>query len=213
MSDIQGFVQDNVIAFRPQRRMSEFDPLARVETYWANLRGDLALPSRSQIDPRDLGDVLQYVFILERIAPGLARFRIAGSHLNTLFGAELRGMPISSMMRAPARSDCAVALETCFDTPSITEIPVKAIAQKHGVARDGAMILLPMTSDDGSVNRILGALHVPDIRPGTAYRLELGWPLARPALPAAQKQSAGFAEPNRPLTGTRPTLSVVSSND
>jgi len=37
---------------------------------------------RSQIDPRGLEQVLPSAFILERIAPGVARFRIAEHHLN-----------------------------------------------------------------------------------------------------------------------------------
>ena len=54
------------------------------------------MPLRSEIDPRGLKGALEYCFVLERIAPGLARLRVAGSHLGDLMGMEVRGMPITA---------------------------------------------------------------------------------------------------------------------
>ena len=65
-------------------------PIRQAEAYWTALLTGEGVPMRSQIDPRGLENILEYTFILERIAPGLARFRLAGSHLNNLAGMEVR---------------------------------------------------------------------------------------------------------------------------
>ena len=71
-------------------------PIRQVEAYWTALLTGDSVPMRSQIDPRGLENILEYTFILERIAPSLARFRLAGSHLNNLAGMEVRGMPLTA---------------------------------------------------------------------------------------------------------------------
>ncbi len=73
-------------------------PIRQAEAYWTALLTGRGVPMRSQIDPRGLENILEYTFILERIAPGLARYRLAGSHLNNLAGMEVRGMPLTTFL-------------------------------------------------------------------------------------------------------------------
>ena len=56
--------------------------------YWSGLQDGRTVPKRADIDPRRIEGLLSDTFILERIAPGLARFRVAGANL-----AELMGTP------------------------------------------------------------------------------------------------------------------------
>ncbi|MEM1421046.1 MAG: PAS domain-containing protein, partial [Pseudomonadota bacterium] len=56
--------------------------LSLVEAYWEGLRAGRLVPRRADVDPRGIDQALEYSFILERIAPGMARFRLAGMHLN-----------------------------------------------------------------------------------------------------------------------------------
>ena len=98
-------------------RMAEYKPetgytaVAQVEAYWEALRGMNQLPKRSQIDPRGIEMALENTFILERIAPGIARLRIAGGHLNDLMGMEVRGMPLTALFCQPARRGLSDLLE------------------------------------------------------------------------------------------------------
>ncbi|MEL6992372.1 MAG: PAS domain-containing protein, partial [Pseudomonadota bacterium] len=46
--------------------------------YWNALRVNLDVPRRCDVDPRGIAGILSRTFILERVAPGLARFRVAG---------------------------------------------------------------------------------------------------------------------------------------
>ena len=95
---------DNVVTLTSDAKATmDFPELESIKSYWDDLRGDHAVPTRSDIDPRQIGPYLDRAFILERLAPGLARFRLAGMHLNDLMGMEVRGMPLSCFFQPDAR--------------------------------------------------------------------------------------------------------------
>ncbi len=140
--------------------MMDYDPdhsfalLAQVEAYWDALRGTQILPNRSDIDPRGIEAALEYAFILERIAPGVARLRIAGSHLSDLMGMEVRGMPITSFLGSSSRRQFSDMMEELFEMPATGSVTLKS---EDGNI-DARMILLPLKSDMGDVSRMLGCL-------------------------------------------------------
>ncbi len=175
-------IVENIIPLHRGRPRQGMNALRLVEGYWSALckKGDL--PQRSDVHPRALNDVLAHVFILERIAPGLARFRVAGRQLSKLAGIEVRGMPISTFFHTSRRQDICSALDTCFEGPSIVEASLSAHSLKRGPDVEGRIILLPMRSDDGTVSRCLGAVQMSDRLVSDAYRLSLGMCDVRPAL-------------------------------
>ena len=83
--------------------------------YWKGMRRHGDVPRRSDIDPRGIEAFLSNAFIVERIAPGLARLRIAGSHLSDLMGMEVRGMPLSAFFNTAHRDTLSHALVQVFD--------------------------------------------------------------------------------------------------
>ncbi len=88
--------EDKVIAMHRFRSGKSLSPIRQAEAYWSALRTGSEIPFRSQIDPRGLENILRQTFILERIAPGIARFRLAGGQaLNEMAAMEVRGMPLS----------------------------------------------------------------------------------------------------------------------
>ncbi len=179
--DTNGIVE-NIIPLHRGRPRKGMNALRLVEGYWSALckKGDL--PQRSDVHPRALNDVLAHVFILERIAPGLARFRVAGRQLSKLAGVEVRGMPISSFFHTSRRQDICSALDTCFEGPSIVEASLTARSVKRGPDVEGRIILLPLRSDDGTVSRCLGAVQMSDRLVSDAYRLSLGPCDVKPAI-------------------------------
>ena len=92
------FDSGEVVSLNNYRQASFYNPIAEVEAYWEALRGSRLMPTRAEIDPRGIEQALEYAFIVERIAPGIARLRIAGSHLNELMGMEVRGMPLTAFI-------------------------------------------------------------------------------------------------------------------
>lgn len=128
--------------------------LSQVEAYWDALWGNNLLPRRSDIDPRGIENALEFTFILERIAPGLARVRLAGSHLCDLMGMEVRGMPITALLAPSARCRFGDMMEELFETPA-TAVLTLADPAGPNFAR---MLLLPLQSDMGDTSRMLGCL-------------------------------------------------------
>ncbi len=194
-------------------------PIRQAEAYWTALLGQDGVPARSQIDPRGLENILEYTFILERIAPGLARFRLAGSHLNKIAGMEVRGMPLTSFFEPSARSDAVDVLEQVFAGPSIAELGLVS-GGKIGRARlQARMILLPLKSDLGDVSRVLGVMVSDGAIGVTPRRFAVSDQSVRAVsdIPArirpAHKTPAGFAEDQDGFKRPANHLRLVASRE
>ncbi len=148
----------NIIDMSPFIQDHRYPAIREVEGYWQGLRGGRLVPRRSEIDPRGIERALEFAFIIERIAPGIARLRIAGSHLSDLMGMEVRGMPLSAFFAPSARSEAGDLIEQVFRGPATAELTLSAERGIGKPAIDARMILLPMKSDLGDMSRALGCL-------------------------------------------------------
>jgi hypothetical protein len=146
----------NVFEMMDYRADAGFSAMAQIEAYWEALRGSRLMPKRSEIDPRGIETALEYTFVLERMAIGMARLRIAGSHLNNLMGMEVRGMPLTSFITPNGRAQMGDILEEVFQRPSACEIRLSTEVGRDKPAMDARMLLLPLKSDLGDVSRVLG---------------------------------------------------------
>ncbi|MEO0633330.1 MAG: PAS domain-containing protein [Pseudomonadota bacterium] len=211
----------NIVAMTEFRAEVGYSAISQVEAYWEGLRGMRMMPKRSEIDPRGIESALENTFVLERIAPGMARIRIAGSHLSDLMGMEVRGMPLTSLITPPCRRQISDALEEVFQRPAVCEL---RLATEQGVGRphmDARLLLLPLKSDLGDVSRILGCLVAQGdiglsprrfdvvgakIRPISA---PLTAPEEKPVQPERiEPAQKGFAEPNTPFEAHTPRSDV-----
>ena len=147
--------------------------LVQVEAYWDALRNGRPAPARAEVDPRGLEGVLKQCFILERIAPGLARFRVAGRELSDVMGMEMKGMPLSSMFLPEARDLLEDTLKRVFDGPCIARLGVESPAGFKRRPIPGQMLLLPLRSDLGAISRVLGCMVVEDINGPKPRRFNL----------------------------------------
>jgi len=128
---------------------------------WSALRGDRPAPFRAELDATKIGAKAPFLSIFEHAGPSNFRVRIAGDRLNRWFGVELRGMSALSMIAAAGRNHAQAALNRVVAEP--------AVAALHGAARaaDGGhslfeMVLLPMRSDFGRVDRVLAGVWLLD---------------------------------------------------
>ncbi|HCP80607.1 MAG TPA: PAS domain-containing protein [Octadecabacter sp.] len=151
-------VPANAISEAQDVIMTNPTALKELENYWAALPRSNGVPHRKHVDPIAMGALLEDSFILERVAPGVARIRVAGRNITKLIGVEPRGLPLTAIMLPEARPDIAKYLEQVFMTPSIVEIPLigpRAVGQPK---LHGKILLLPLRDDHGRVSRILGLL-------------------------------------------------------
>jgi hypothetical protein len=196
---------------------------AQAEAYWHALREGPALPARSAIAPRALAPLLDRVMILERIAPGVARVRMAGSRLHDLLGMDLRGMPLTALIEPASRAAVADAVERVFVAPAIADLSLDG---ERGIGRpalSARLLALPLTGSSGAVDRALCVLALD----GTVGRAPRRFALARAShrtvdgagMPAPQAVAEGMAEPPAPWRPApeghprAPWLRVVRNHD
>lgn len=165
--------QENVVSISRFRKGGALSPLRQAEAYWTALRRGDDVPSRSQIDPRGLENILSNTFILESIAPGIARFRLAGSLVNEMAGMEVRGMPVTAFFTADARKQLSNAMEHMFETPAVVELGLQIEAPRQKAPRAARMLLLPLRSDLGDISRVLGILVADEGTAATSQRFSI----------------------------------------
>ncbi|MGB3243126.1 MAG: PAS domain-containing protein [Sulfitobacter sp.] len=226
----------NVVSMSDYLPETGYTALTQVEAYWEALRAGRLVPKRSEVDPRGIENALENAFILERIAPGVARIRVAGSHLNDLMGMEVRGMPLTAFIAPTHRRQVADALEEMFQTPARCTLELSAAGTAAARAPlDARLLLLPLKSDLGDVSRALGCLvskgdigSAPRRFDVTAHRYEplipgdthIPQPSPVPAAKApihADDRGRGFAAPTTAFSGKAtkrpPYLRLVKSDD
>lgn len=224
----------NVISMSGYKSETRFPQIKQIEAYWEGLRMGRMVPQRSEVDPRGIERALEYTFVLERIAPGLARFRLSGLHLNDLLGMEVRGMPFTSFFTPAARQTIMDTLEAVFDGPQTAELTLAGERSIGKPVLDAKLILLPLRSDLGEITRIMGCLvssgpigRAPrrfDVTGRKMKTLTAGHrPVPEAPKPTMSPLVAGFSEPVAPFatacddvqdpsTGKRPNLRLVKTD-
>ena len=150
---------DNVVSLGDARAQTLFPALGRVEAYWEALRDGRSMPARAEIDPRGIASVLENAFVLELVAPGVARIRLAGMLLNDLMAMEVRGMPLTAMFLPEARRELQQVIENVLETAAVVRL---TLGSDKGFTRpplEGQMMLLPLRDAHGHATRILGVLE------------------------------------------------------
>lgn len=176
-----------------RRRCHEDAALDAISEYWHGLRRGHEVPRRADLDPRAFSDHVSSVFVLEKIAPGLARFRIAGQQVSEVMGMDLRGMPLSALIQLGSRDALQSDLVRLFEEPAILRLRLRS-----GARLTGAMLLLPLRSDLGDISRALGILRT---------RGPVGSGVNRFGITSSSVQSLGPAQglpPGYPLPAAQP---------
>lgn len=164
MKDDQGLSQQDalnakkIVAMQQPAPVYRAEELAAFEAYWTSMRRNGDVPLRTEIDPRGIESLLSNAFVAEKIAPGIARMRIAGTHLCDVMGLEVRGMPISSLIEPEDRDRLADVLVDLFDRPATLRLTLAAKGGQEKTPLLGTMLILPLRSDLGDISRALGCL-------------------------------------------------------
>lgn len=148
----------DVVSMTDREKARRLAPIRTVEAYWRGLCGPDQVPLRSQIDPRGMENALENAFLAERIAPSLAKLRVAGSHLSDLMGMEVSGMPLSTLIAPSDRDRLGQAIARLFNDPAIIRATMRAEGGFGKPDMEAQMIILPLRSDMGDITRALGAL-------------------------------------------------------
>ena len=197
--------------------------LQQIRAYWEALRDNRRLPLRSAIDPRGLATALEQVFLIERIAPGHARFRLAGNLFHDLMGMDVRGMPLSVLLDPVARQRLQPALEDVFAEATALHLGLEAERGLGRPAISGRMLLLPLrgAGDEpmmalgvlavtGAVGRAPRRFGISSLRNETIFQAEVLSRISRRGEVPTAGQNEG---PVMPVPAAKPILRLVHSRD
>lgn len=192
--------------------------LQDLEKHWRELKAASEhLPRREDVDTARVAGALPHAFIIERAAPGVARVRIAGRRITSLFGCEPKGLPLSVLFTPAARGGLQHWIERCFAGPALVDMMVEA---SQGALRQplrGRLLLLPMLDHEGCVTRALGGLLIERVAQRRSLRFDLPDAVPRvetiltPAPRRALAEANGWPKPGF-REAERPYLRLVVSN-
>lgn len=158
--DDDGWVHDDCIefnAFRSDRSGTMIhSELRALQSYWETVRAGRKTPMRSDIDPRQMACDARNLFILEDLGHGNIRFRLAGTAIIDAIGLELRGMNARSIMAPSARESFSALIGEVLEDPGTGYARLRGTADEDVIWE---ISLLPLRSDFGAVDRVIGCLH------------------------------------------------------
>ncbi len=170
-------------------------------SYWNDIRAGRLAPKRFEVEPAQIAGMLPDTFILERIDADTSRFRLAGTRICEMFGAEFRGVNIVDLIAPEDRARLKRDIAAIARQGAVGKFVIGCQTASGKTARM-EMLLLPLTHMSDSIDRFLGSISPID-RPSWLghERLvrtnivsgELVWPDGRPhAFIAGQQHQAPF---------------------
>jgi len=192
-----------------------------LEQYWSTLPRRNGVPMRKDVDPVAMGNLLEDSFILERVAPGVGRIRVAGRNIAKLIGVEPRGLPLTAVLLPNARAEMVNYIEAAFNGPSIVELPLCSPRGIGQPALEGKIMLLPLRDDHGRISRVLGVLVMSGRRGNGGRRFMISTQTAPRVVPVFGLHAISGAQSHapRPLHSVatekaenKPALRLVVSN-
>lgn len=198
-----------VISFpgRPEQPAPLLRGPAEVRAYWEGLRRCGSIPHRADLDPRGLAGVLDQVFVGERIGAGLVRLRIAGTALTEIGGLEMKGLPLSVLFLPEARVRLTEVMERVLTLPQVAELHLEAARGVGRPALHGRLLLLPLHSNGGTRDLVLGCLATT----GETGRAPRRFTITRAVETGLAQREAGLAPPEAGPVQRRAHLRLVHS--
>jgi hypothetical protein len=169
--------------------------------HWNSLRRGSIVPDRNDLDPAEIGLILQDIFILGAQPGGPWIYRVAGTRLSAFARRELKDEPFDHWWRALDRRDARRIVS------GIAEDSAPLIGGVAGIApdmtsHDFELLLLPLRHGGRAGLRMLGGLFPSQ---ATSNRIgvridELGLLSIRTLMPVAS-QAPVFGKPVADLGG------------
>ena len=128
--------------------------LSSLKTYWDRLRAGRVAPYRAELDPRQVESALENMFIVEKLGPDNMRIRLAGTKICEMMGMEVRGMQPDALIEDSDRIRFERLLNVVMNEPAVVELKLAA-PNRAGIYR-ATMLLMPLRSDFGDINRVVG---------------------------------------------------------
>jgi hypothetical protein len=152
--------------------------------YWNALRGSRSAPDRRDLDPTKIRGALAHTFILELNESNEFDFRLAGSHLCSLYARELKGRSFTRLWHPRDRDAMDTLVRAVTEDHAVALITFSGMTAIH-TKTTVETILLPVRHNGSTQSRMLGAMTSVDepywlgVQPVVEQRitgLRLIWP-------------------------------------
>lgn len=140
----------------------ELGPLtAALLDYWLSKRRDGVMPARADLDPLDIPKLLPHIMIMEvEAGTGRMRFRLVGTRVVTMFGADNTGKYLDEVDFGEQRPAIMESYETALSGAAPHHRRMEFI-NKDGVRFDMERLILPLSPDGGqTVDRLISLLDI-----------------------------------------------------
>jgi len=161
--------------------------LQTLYSYWNEVRAGRIAPQRLEIEPSRISAILSQTFLLEVVNSSTYPYRLAGTRLCEIFGAELRGKNFLDGWSEQDRRGLESRLATIGEQGAVAHVILEGIVDtRHRVELE--VNLLPLLHG-GKITRIIGAVSVTSaphwlgsepLRNLRVKQHRLSWPNGRP---------------------------------
>jgi hypothetical protein len=124
--------------------------------YWNGVRGEHMAPRRFEIEPAKISAILSSTFMLERIDSSTYRYRLAGTAVCNIFGAELRGSNFLDGWPPEDHLSLMRRLSVLLGRGAVELIHLEA-APTGRASVPFELLLLPLRHTGEAIDRILGS--------------------------------------------------------
>ncbi|HEX7954724.1 MAG TPA: PAS domain-containing protein, partial [Burkholderiales bacterium] len=125
--------------------------------YWDGKRAGAAAPERSDLEPDQVRHLLGDIFVLSCDALAGYPFRVAGTRMCALLGADLKGQSFTSLFRDADRDEMADLLGIVAEETQATVVGITALAP-DSTRIHLELLLLPFSARSHSPVSMTGLL-------------------------------------------------------
>ncbi|MBK1669721.1 hypothetical protein CKO28_16905 [Rhodovibrio sodomensis] len=130
--------------------------LRAVALWWLSAYTAGRLPNRSEIELNAIKLALPYVWLIEHIPREDAfRYRLAGEHVNGVFGYSLRGKHLREIIEPHMLDTVRDRFLHTLKTPGVV-YAVGRVYMRIGGYREGERLILPLSDDGVTGTHLLG---------------------------------------------------------
>lgn len=146
---------------------------------------------------RDVGSMIDRLFLVQRIAEGVFVYKTMGKEINNWIGRELKENEVSTIFFGPDKVLIRALLEAAVHAPGPALARIVAFGARQGQRTDIEMVFLPLIEKNG-VTRMLGLFQP----------IAANVTISRPAI----RFSISALVPPDPNTPRNPGLRLVKTN-
>lgn len=121
--------------------------LRDVAGWWLSAYTSGHIPSRKEVDLNSIQQALPYVWLIEHLSDDGFRYRLAGEHVNAVFGFSLRGKRLRDIIEPHMLDTVRARFLHTLNEPGVVYASGR-VYMRVGGYREGERLILPL-SDDG----------------------------------------------------------------